>query len=95
MIKAYVSLGSKAANEALSLERVCIDHDNLGGSFFLDSSLNFDHRIKSFFLYYEKGELISMLSMFIPTKKEAEITAYTLPKYRREGYFKRLLGNGG
>jgi len=91
-IKAYSCLSEKANKEVLKLESVCIDHDNLSGCFFLDPSLNFDHRIKSFFLFYEKGELISMLSMFIPTKHEAEITAYTLPKFRGEGYFKLLLG---
>jgi len=32
-----------------------------------------------------------MLSLFIPTKDEAEITAYTLPKFRAKGYFKSLL----
>lgn len=91
-IRTYKDLSDKASEEVLNLERICIDHDNLSGSFFLDPSLNFDHRIKSFFLFYEKGELISMLSLFIPTKHEAEITAYTLPKFRGKGYFKSLLG---
>lgn len=90
-IKAYTSLSEKAIKEVLNLEEVCIDHDNLRGSVFLDSSLNFDHRIKGFYLLYKNGELISMLSMFIPTKREAEITAYTLPKFRGKGYFKSLL----
>jgi len=90
-VRAYISLCEKAVEEVLNLERICIDHDNLRGSVFLDPSLNFDHRIKSFFLVYENGKLISMLSMFIPTKHEAEITAYTLPKYRKKGYFKSLL----
>lgn len=91
-IRAYIALSKRANKEVLNLESICIDHDHLSGSFFLDSSLNFDQRIKSFFLFYEKGELISMLSMFIPTKHEAEISAYTLPKRRGEGYFKLLLG---
>jgi ribosomal protein S18 acetylase RimI-like enzyme len=29
--------------------------------------------------------------MFIPISDEAEISAYTLPEYRRKGYFKKLL----
>jgi len=91
-IEAYISLSDKAKKEVLDLESVCIEHDNLRGSFFLDPSLNLDPRIKSFFLYYQKGKLISMLSMFIPTKHEAEITGYTLPTFRRKGYFKSLLG---
>ncbi|OLN31160.1 GNAT family N-acetyltransferase [Desulfosporosinus metallidurans] len=90
-IKGYVSLGEKVLNEVLNLERICNDYDNLLGSMFLDSSLNFNHCINCVFLLYENRELISMLSMFIPTQQEAEITGYTLPKYRRNGYFKALL----
>jgi len=91
IIKSYISLSEKAINEVLNLEEVCQDYDKLRGSVFLDTSLNFDHRIKSIFLLYENRELISMLSMFIPTQQEAEISAYTLPKHRRNGYFKALL----
>ncbi|WP_073029922.1 GNAT family N-acetyltransferase [Desulfosporosinus lacus] len=91
-IRAYVSLRQKAIAEVLDLEGICIDHDSLRGSVFLDSSLNINQQIKSFFLLYKNGKLISMLSMFIPTKNEAEITAYTLPKFRGKGYFKSLLG---
>jgi ribosomal protein S18 acetylase RimI-like enzyme len=29
--------------------------------------------------------------MFVPTQREAEISAYTLPEYRQNGYFKELL----
>ncbi|MCO5384742.1 MAG: GNAT family N-acetyltransferase [Desulfosporosinus sp.] len=90
-ISAYVSLSEKAIEEVLNLEEICIDHDSLRGSVFLDSSLNINQKIKSFFLLYKNGKLISMLSMFIPTKHEAEITAYTLPKFREKGYFRLLL----
>jgi len=90
-VKAYKILSKKVIKDVLNLERVCIDYDNIRGSVFLDSSLNFDHRIKSFFVLYKNGLLISILSMFIPTKNEAEIIAYTLPKVRGKGYFKLLL----
>ncbi|GAB6153909.1 GNAT family N-acetyltransferase [Desulfosporosinus burensis] len=92
-IKAYHSLSERVLNEVLNLENVCLDYDNLKGSLFLDPSLNFDQTINSFHLYYKKGELISMISMFIPTRQEAEISAYTLPKFRENGYFKALLAN--
>ena len=91
IIKGYVSLGEKVLNEILNLEGICNDYDNLLGSMFLDPSLNFNHCINCVFLLYENRELISMLSMFIPTQQEAEITGYTLPKYRGNGYFKALL----
>ena len=92
-IKAYHNLSETVVNEVLDLESICLDYDNLKGSLFLDPTLNFDPRIKSFFLMYEKSKLISMISMFIPTKQEAEISVYTLPRYRQRGYFKALLFN--
>lgn len=91
VIKAYSSLSEKAINEVLNLEKACKEFDKLKGSVFLDTSLNFDHNIKSVFLLYENRELISMLSMFIPTQQEAEISAFTLPEYRQSGCFKALL----
>ena len=90
-IKAYVKLSDNTVNEVLNLEDVCKRHDNLKGSMFLDTALNFNQHIKSIFLLYENSELISMLSMFIPTQQEAEISAFTSPEYRHEGHFKALL----
>lgn len=91
IIKTYHNLSETVINEMLNLEDGCLDYDNLKGSLFIDPTLNFDQTIKSYFLLYDKRKLISMLSMFIPTKQEAEISAYTLPKFRRNGYFKILL----
>ncbi|MDR3587661.1 MAG: GNAT family N-acetyltransferase [Desulfosporosinus sp.] len=91
IIKSYNRLSEKTINEVIILEEGCKEHDNLQGSVFLDTSLNFNHHIKSIFLLYENDNLISMLSMFIPTQQEAEVSAYTSPEYRQEGYFKALL----
>lgn len=91
VIKGLIHLEESDSQKVLKLERICNEHDNLLGSMFLDPSSNFDQRIKTVFLLYEQGQLISMLSMFIPTQLEAEITGYTLPNYRRNGYFKALL----
>lgn len=93
IIRTFHNLSETVVNEMLNLEDVCLDYDHLKGSLFIDPTLNFDQTIKSFFLLYEKSKLISMISMFIPTKQEAEISAYTLPKFRRNGYFKILLSN--
>lgn len=90
-IEGYANLEDKALNDVLKLEEICNKYDNLLGSMFLDSSLNFDQRIKTVFLLYEHRQLISMLSMFIPTQLEAEITGYTLPRKRGKGHFKALL----
>jgi ribosomal protein S18 acetylase RimI-like enzyme len=73
------------------VEAICNEHDKLKGSLFLDHSLNYHQEMKNLFLYYEENRLVSLLCMFIPTSQEAEVSAYTLPEYRRLGYFKRLL----
>ena len=91
IIRSYCSLSEKVINEVLILEKIGKEQDKLKGSVFLDTSSNFNQHIHSVFLLYEDRELISILSMFIPTQQEAEISAYTLPDYRRNGYFKALL----
>jgi len=58
---------------------------------FLDTSLNFYENIKSVFLLYNDDELISVVSMLIPSQQEAEVSAFTLPQHRGNGYFKLLL----
>ena len=90
-IKTYNSLSENIMKEVLELERICKEDDHLNGSVFLDKSLNFNHDLRSIFLHYENSELISMLSMFVPKQHEAEISAFTLPKYRGNGYFTGLL----
>jgi len=91
IIKAYRSLSENALKEVLKLEKICKENDHLKGSVFLDTALNFNHDLKSIFLLYENSELISMLSMFVPKQHEAEISAFTLPKCRGNGYFTALL----
>lgn len=77
--------------EVLELEKDCNEYDQLKGSVFLDTSLNFNQSIHSVFLLYEHQMLISMLSMFIPSHVEVEISAMTRPECRQKGYFKALL----
>ncbi|AFM40054.1 acetyltransferase [Desulfosporosinus acidiphilus SJ4] len=91
IIKKYRSLNETTMSEVLDLEKDCNDYDELRGSVFLDTSLNFNQMIQSIFLLYEGRMLISMLSMFIPSHQEVEISAMTRPEYRKRGYFKALL----
>lgn len=73
------------------VEIICKNHDKTNGNIYLDGSLNFYPELKTLFLLYDDDRLVSLISIFIPTANEAEISAYTLPEYRRKGYFKRLL----
>ncbi|WP_303864489.1 GNAT family N-acetyltransferase [Alkalibaculum bacchi] len=91
MIKKFSEPSEEIIKEIRKVELICKEHDKLNGSIFLDTSINFNSEIKSLFLLYDNNILVSLVSMFIPTRDEAEISAYTLPKYRRKGYFKKLL----
>jgi len=81
----------KVEEEMHRLEIICKDQDNLTGSIFVDTTMNFNQEINSIFLMYDGSHLISLLTMFLPTQHEAEITALTLPSHRGKGYFKELL----
>lgn len=74
-----------------NLERICQRYEKLKGDLFLANEINFNHEIKCFYLLYDEDRLISCLTMFVPTSKEAEISAYTLPSHRGKGYFDTLL----
>lgn len=91
IIKKYHSLNEPVMSRVLELETICNDYDQLKGSVFLDTSLNFNQAIPGIFLLYERQTLISMLSMFMPSHLEVEISAMTRPEYRQNGYFTALL----
>jgi ribosomal protein S18 acetylase RimI-like enzyme len=90
-IKVLSKINEEAAKQIREVENICKAHDKTNGNISLDSSLNFYPEMKSIFLFYEDDKLISLLSIFMPTEKEAEISAYTLPEHRRKGFFKKLL----
>lgn len=91
ILKELKGYSENVVNEVQHLEQICQDQDNLKGSIFVDTTMNFNQEMKSIFLMYDGNQLISMLTMFVPTQNEAEITALTLPSYRGKGYFKELL----
>lgn len=82
---------SKSQHEDIeNLEAICKKHDKLKVDVFLSNELNFNKEIKCYYLLYEEDTLISFLYMFMPTAKEAEISAFTDPSFRQRGYFKSL-----
>jgi len=91
LIKELKNYNDNVVNEVHHLEQICKKHDNLKGSIFVDTTMNFDQGMNSVFLMYNGKQLISMLTMFVPTQHEAEITALTLPSQRGKGYFQELL----
>ena len=91
LIKKFNEPNEEIIKEIREVELICKEHDKINGSIFLDTSINFNSEIKSLFLLYDNSVLVSLISMFIPTNDEAEISAYTLPEYRQKGYFRILL----
>ncbi len=77
--------------EIQALEEIALAPEKLQNKVWLSSQMNFTPDLPCFFLLYENNELISFLSLFMPTKEEAEVIAFTHPEQRRKGYFKTLL----
>ncbi|NLZ80719.1 MAG: GNAT family N-acetyltransferase [Clostridiales bacterium] len=84
-------LSEKQIEEVRNLEVLCKQKETLQGSVFLSNELNYDRALPCFFLLYRNNELISFLSLFLPSKSEAEVYAYTHPDYRQIGAFNTLL----
>jgi len=91
ILKELKDYSDKVVNEVHRLEQICKKKDKLKGSIFVDTTLNFNQEMNSIFLMYDGNRLISVLTMFVPTQHEAEITALTLPSHRGKGFFKKLL----
>lgn len=91
MINSFNNIDEALEEEIRQVYLACKEYDGLKGSISLDSELNFNKNTNNIFLLYDDNKLISFLFMFIPTGHEVEISAFTLPEYRRKGYFGRLL----
>lgn len=77
--------------EIKKVQITCKKHDELDGGVFLDNSMNFNSDMNNIFVYYKDNKLVSYISLFAPNNNEVEVSAYTLPKYRKKGCFKALL----
>lgn len=83
-------LTEKQKDNINNLQKICNDFENLKGEVFLSNEINFDKDIPCFFLGYEEEKLVAFLTVFIPTREEGEISAFTHPDYRKKGNFKKL-----
>lgn len=90
IIKELNHVNDELIREVSEVQALCNEHDNLKGNIELEPSLNFNKDMKCIFLLYKDGKLVSVLSIFAPTMNEGEISAYTSPQYRQNGYFKKL-----
>lgn len=84
------SLNDIQKEDIQKLITICNEYDELKRQPDLKEEDNYNAKLNSFYCYYEQNKLLSVLIIFQPFESEAEITAYTLPSYRRQGYFKVL-----
>ena len=90
IIQSYLSPDLSVIREARALEAACHSYDNLSGTLFLDPSLNFASELPCLFTLHESGEIVALLTLFAPTRSEAELFGMTHPAYRKKGFFRIL-----
>ncbi|AAK81570.1 GNAT family N-acetyltransferase [Clostridium acetobutylicum] len=91
VIKEFNSLNTELVREIEKLTETCGKFDGIQEEVNLDDGFNFNKSMKWLFVLYEKDKVVSVVSIFAPKEEEGEISACTLPEYRRKGYFKELL----
>lgn len=78
-----------AAIEALQSEVYA--KDGLENTAWLSTEINFDRSMPCFFMGYENGVLVAFLTLFLPTREEGEVIAFTKAEHQGKGIFTALL----
>ncbi|MGN0478902.1 MAG: GNAT family N-acetyltransferase [Hominenteromicrobium sp.] len=81
--------------EIEALQKSVYDAEGLQNGAWLSNEINFDRSVPCFFLGYADGALVSFLTLFLPTRQEGEVTAFTAIDQRGKGYFTALLRAAG
>lgn len=74
-----------------ALQAAVYGAEGLQNTAWLSNEINFDRSVPCFFLGYADGALVSFLTLFLPTRQEGEVTAFTALGHRGRGYFTALL----
>lgn len=90
-IVSYIRLPSKKAEEAKKLYKLCSEADHLASDLFLDPGLETEEMMPHFWEARENDRMISFLTLFSSGKEEVEVTAFTDPAFRKQGYFHSIL----
>ena len=90
MIQARNKLSQEELSEAKNLINCCQVYDGTYRDPYLSNMLNFDPNMPAFFLYYEKGELVGLLTVYADDQ-DVEVTILVHPDYRRQGIARALL----
>ena len=89
MIQARNKLSHEELSEAKKLINCCQAYDGTYRDPYLSNMLNFDPNMIAFFLYYEKGELVGLLTVYADDQ-DVEVTILVHPNHRRQGIARAL-----
>ena len=89
MIQARNKLSQDELSEAKKLINCCQAYDGTYRDPYLSNMLNFDPDMPAFFLYYEKGELVGLLTVYADDQ-DVEVAILVHPNHRRQGIERAL-----
>ena len=89
MIKATNTLNDHQLLEVKALIATCQNYDGTFREPYLSNMLNFDPNMPAFFLYYEKGELVGLLTVYADDP-DVDVTILVYPNHRRQGIARAL-----
>ncbi|MEZ7588174.1 GNAT family N-acetyltransferase [Streptococcus parasanguinis] len=89
MIQSTNTLNDHQLLEAKALIAVCQKYDGTFRDPYLSNMLNFDPDMPAFFLYYEKGELVGLLTIYADDQ-DLDVAILVYPNYRRQGIARAL-----
>ena len=92
MIQATHTLTDHQLLEVKALIAVCQKYDGTYRDSYLSNMLNFDPDMPAFFLYYEKGELVGLLTIYADDQ-DVEVAILVHPNHRRQGIARALYGS--
>ena len=92
MIQATNTLNDHQLLEAKALIAICQKYDGTFRDPYLSNMLNFDPDMPAFFLYYEKGELVGLLTIYADDQ-DVEVAILVYPNHRRQGIARALYGS--
>ena len=92
MIQSTNTLNDHQLLEANALIAICQKYDGTFRDPYLSNMLNFDHDMPAFFLYYEKGELVGLLTIYADDQ-DVEVAILVHPNHRRQGIARALYGS--
>ena len=89
MIQARNKLSQEELSEAKKLINCCQAYDGTYRDPYLSNMLNFNPDMPAFFLYYEKGELVGLLTVYADDQ-DVEVAILVHPNHRRQGSARAL-----